>query len=366
MESRTLTTVCQDRGMEQLEEEALDALQRAARAAIRGWSPTKASMALRAAGLDGRERASLDSIAADSGVSRETVRRARNELLAVLDVQTRDLNSAPLDSHLAPSGPAPDGTQATARALRRLLTMTGPLAWDEILIAWARAGGKPPYTPLPKDVRSMRRWMESVDGLVVSAEEGMSGPVSIDVARAEELDQVGQFLCDALRGHSGGVDRADLLAMAEGAGLKPTTIATALSQHPAAIRLGRGTWALRGRNDPVQRGSDTLLTRRKARRPRPTTFSWGSDGSLDIEFSVPRGPSPVVAVPKAVAQFVEGREFTVEDVDRPVRISIGNARLWGFGPLVSESGLSAGQRARISLRLIASTAMFQDAEPKGG
>lgn len=352
--------------MEPLEEEGRDALQRAARAVIRGWSPAKASMALRAAGLDNRERASLDSIAADSGVSRETVRRARNELLTALDVRAQELNSAPLHPRLAPSGPAPDGSPATARALRRLLTMTGPLAWDEILSAWARAGGKPPYTPLPKDIRSMRRWIESIDGLVVSPEEGMkNGPVTIDVARPEELDQVGQFLYDALRGHPGGVDRADLIAMAEGASLKPTTIATALSQHPAAIRLGRGTWALRGRNNPVRRGSDALLTRRKARRPRPTTFSWGSDGSLEIEFSVPRGPSPVVAVPKAVAQFVEGREFTVEDVDRPARISIGNARLWGFGPLVSELGLSSGQRARISLRLIASTAMFQDAEPKG-
>ena len=322
-------------------------------------------MALRAAGLDGRDRASLDTIAADSGVSRETVRRARNELLAAIEVQARDLSSTPLYSHLAPNGRAPDGAPATARALRRLLTMTGPLAWDEILAAWARAGGKPPYTPLPKDVRSMRRWIESVDGLVVSTEKGMSSPVSIDVARAEKLDQVGQFLYDALRGQSGGVDRADLLAMAEGAGLKPTTIATALSQHPAAIRLGRGTWALRGRNDPVQRSSDALLTQRQARRPRPTTFSWGSDGSLNIEFSIPRGPSPVIAVPKAIAQFVEGREFSVEDVDRAARISIGNARLWGFGPLISELGLSAGQRARISLRLIAGAAIFQDAEQKG-
>lgn len=351
--------------MEQAEKEGFEPLQRAARAALGGWSPVRAAMALRAAGLDGRERASLDSIAADSGVSRETVRRARNELLAAIDAQARDLKSLPPYSNLAPSGPVTDGAPATARALRRLLTMTGPLAWDEILAAWVRAGGKPPYTPLPKDVRSMRRWIESVDGLVVSTEVGMSSPVSINVARAEKLDQVGQFLYDALHGHPGGVDRADLLAMAEGAGLKPTTIATALSQHPAAIRLGRGTWALRGRNDPVQRGSDALLTRRKARRPRPTTFSWGSDGSLNIEFSVPRGPSPVIAVPKAVAQFVEGREFAVEDVDRPARISIGNARLWGFGPLVSELGLSAGQRARISLRLIASTAIFQDAEPKG-
>ncbi|MGK9147191.1 hypothetical protein KXS11_06145 [Plantibacter flavus] len=211
----------------------------------------------------------------------------------------------------------------------------------------------------------MRRWIESVDGLVVSTEVGMSSPVSINVARAEKLDQVGQFLYEALHGHSSGVDRADLLAMAEGAGLKPTTIATALSQHPAVIRLGRGTWALRGRSDPLQRGSDALVTQRKAKHARPTTFSWGSDGSLNIEFSVPRGPSPVVAVPKAVAQFVEGRAFVVEDVNRPARISIGNARLWGFGPLVSELGLAAGQRARISLRLIASTAIFQDAEPKG-
>jgi hypothetical protein len=39
-----------------------------------------------------------------------------------------------------------------------------------------------------------------------------------------------------------------------------------------------------------------------------------------------------------------------------VRVTVGNARLWGFGPLVSELGLSGGQRAQLLINLLAGTA----------
>ena len=38
------------------------------------------------------------------------------------------------------------------------------------------------------------------------------------------------------------------------------------------------------------------------------------------------------------------------------RITVGNTRLWGFGPLVSELGMIAGQRARLVIDLLAGTA----------
>ncbi len=316
-------------------------------------------MALRAAGLEStvEGRTSLDAIARDFGVSRETVRRARNKLLHTMEPPTGTAADAVFSSLSlsAPSEPSAE-SPATARALRRLLTMTGPLRWDEVLSAWARAGGKPPYSPLPTDTASMRAWAENAGGFRISAADGRSGPAVIETLLPEGLDQVSQFLLEALRDVTAGVDRGVLLDLAEEAGLKPTTIATTLSMHPAVTRVGRGVWALRGGTPDRSNELPRVVEPRRMVRFRPTSFTWGADGSLQIEFSVPRGPSPVVAVPRAVSGIVEGREFVVETAEKPMRLAVRNARLWGFGPRLSGLGLPEGARVTIALNLLAGTA----------
>lgn len=324
-------------------------------------------MALRAAGLDSAEgeRASLDAIAAEFGVSRETVRRARNELLHAMEPPAGEIGAG---VHATLSLPEPSGalwqSLATARALRRLLTMTGPLAWDEVLNAWARAGGKSPYLPLPSDIAALRAWANTVGGLTESAGDGV-GPPSVRAVLPEPLDHVSHFLLGALRDHPGGVDRHVLLELAEQAGLKATTIATTLSTHPAIIRVGRGVWALRGRRPRAETDPARVVEPQRGQRGRPTSFTWNSDGSLVIEFSVPRGPSPVVAVPRAVSEIVEGREFIVETIGKRLRIATRKAKLWGFGPVLSELGLRGGARVMITLDLLAGIGTIAPVEAKG-
>ena len=344
-----------------------EALRRSALDVTRDWPAHKSAMALRAAGFgqgsDARE--SLDAVAADSGVSRETVRRARNNLLAAVENRSAQTGQ-PLMYSLTPPSPGLTAAKspATVRALRRLLTMTGPLAWDEVLSAWARAGGKHPYVPLPTDIASMREWTRETGGVIVTPTEEGNGLVTVLVEHPERLDKVSEFLYDVLRGQAAGIDRVALLDAAEGAGLKATTIATALSQHPAVMRLGRGTWALRGHRHTPSLEAKPVPTPRGVYRSRPTTFSWAADGTLFIEFSIPRGPSPVLAVPRAVADLIEGREFLTDGRSVARRITIGKARLWGFGPLVSEQGLTGGQRARLSINLLTGTASLMPLERK--
>lgn len=345
----------------------LDLLRYAALEASRGWSLGKASMALRAAGLDSAEdgRESLDAIAADLGVSRETVRRARNELLHSMESPSGTTSEAIFSSLCLPaiSEPSAD-SPATARALRRLLTMTGPLPWDEVLSAWARARGKPPYSPLPTNVAKVHSWAGRAGGFTITAADGAVGRVIVGAVLAEKLDRVSQFFLDALREEPGGVDRNVLLELAEASGLKPTTIATTLSMHPAVIRVGRGKWTLRGSRPKRSSESAHGIEPRRTTRAHPTSFTWGADGALLIEFSIPRGPSPVVAVPKAVSEIVEGREFGVDGGEKPMRIAVRNARLWGFGPLLSELGLHGGARVTIALDLLAGTADINPTERK--
>ena len=322
-------------------------------------------MAIRAAGLDRQDggRQSLDAVAAGLGVSRETVRRARNELLAALHSLPGNKEIYESLSLSIPTSRSAD-TPATARALRRMLTMTGPLRWDEVLSAWARAGAKPPYSPLPTDLTALKEWAAEAGGFKVSRADTSSGPDVIDVYASERLDHVSRFLLDTLCGQPTGVDRNVLLELAAGDGLKPTTIATALSSHPAVTRVGRARWALRGvaADDPAEPSHAT--GRDRAPRVRPTAFCWDIDGSLRIDFSIPRGPSPVIAVPRAVAELVEGREFAVGSGAKPTQISVRNARMWGFGSLVSDLELAAGGRASVVLNLIAGTAVVTPAERK--
>ena len=340
-----------------------EALARAAREVTREWSSERAAIAMRAAriGSVDHPRESLEEIAADTGVSRETVRRARNGLLSAL--QGRSAADLSLGPRARPSlSHPPVGSPATARALRRLLTMTGPLAWDEVLSAWARAGGKYPHTPLPTDNAAARVWAQSAGGFVFMPEHGEDRPVTVAVEKPEKLDQVSDFLYKIMRRRTAGIDRAALFGAAAGAGLRSTTIATVLSHHPAVMRLGRGTWALRGREGPELREANPITTPRQVHRDRPTSFGWAADGSLLIEFSIPRAPSPVVAVPRAIADVVEGREFVIEGQGRPARVTVGSARLWGFGPLVSELGLVGGQRAQLLIDLLAGTASMKAAD----
>lgn len=325
-------------------------------------------MALRAAGLDSprQVRASLDSIAAEFGVSRETVRRARIDLLRAMQPPSgtsREATYASL-SLSVPVEPS-SGSPATARALRRLLTVTGPLSWDEVLSAWARARGKPPYSALPADAATMREWAKTAGGFTISSADLTGKPPVIGVVSPEELDQVSQFLLEALGAEYGGLDRNALLDRAEAMGLKRTTIATALSAHPAVTRLGRSTWALRGQRRRRPSGPSRIAEPRRTLRARPTAFTWDTDGSLLIEFSAPRGPSPVVAVPRAVSNIVEGREFAVGTDDTPMRVTVRNAKLWGFGPLLSKLSLPAGTRVTIALDLLAGTATIAPTQQKG-
>lgn len=325
-------------------------------------------MALRASGLDAAEgvRASLEVIATDLGVSRETVRRARNELLNAIQppigsTSEEVYRSLSLSAPAEPSANSP----ATTRALRRMLSMTGALPWDEVLNAWARAGGRAPYSPLPADIATMRAWAAEAGGFAVPAVDAASGPVTIGVVLGEELDHVSQFLLESLRGKPEGVERSVLLDLAEKSGLKPTTIATTLSIHPAVMRVGRGRWALRGQQEISSTNVARVAEPHRAERVRPTSFAWSADGLLQIEFSVPRGPSPVIAVPRAVSGLVEGRNFGVEAEEKPMRIAVRNARLWGFGPALSGMELLGGARVTISLDLLASTATITAAEGEG-
>lgn len=343
----------------------LAALRRAAAAAGRGWAPERLEMALRAAGLDdenGGRRPSLAAIAEQFGVSRETARRARNDLVyAMADAADIDRNVyAALD---VPPPLGDDRSPATARALRRMLTMTGPLPWDEVLNGWARAGGKPPHTALPDDANEMAGWVRDAGGLTVNASTGDLPTVTVGVLTPEQLDRVSEFLLATLRDQPLGLERDVIVGRAEAAGLKPTTISTALSTHPALTRLGRGTWTLRGVREVPQ---PALMddTPRPQRRPRPTSFAWGADGSLLIEFTVPRGASPVIAVPKAVAAVVEGREFDAHEHGATARIVIRNAKLWGFSPLLTGADVHSGDRATIALNLIAGTTTLSPANRK--
>lgn len=323
----------------------LGELRRVALAVAREWPAAKLSMALRAINPEVRDE-SLESIATEFGVSRETVRRARNELVRRVGAVGSPEVVAILPGVASPTLSDP----ATARALRRLLTMTGPLTWDEVLTSWARAGGRAPYVPLPTDAESVRLWIADVRGLKVAADDSLL----VSAEWPEDLDAVGAFLLETLGGRPRGLDRADLLALAEQSGLKGTTIATTLSSHPAVVRLGRGVWALRGHVgavDPVD-----AVARRRVSRPRPTSFSWAPSGALELTFAIPRGPSPVLAVPKAVAALIEGREFEAATEGRPARIAVKNAKLWGFDSLVSSAGLAPGERGVLSLNLIAGSA----------
>lgn len=333
-----------------------DELAAAIAAATAEWPSARTRMATEAAVdvLTNGERESLEAIAERYGVSRETVRRARLALVRALDS-----NAAPAG---APSGPTPAPglpDETVGRALRRLLTLTGPLAWDEILTAWSRARGREPYTPLPSTATP--ELLQRL-GEISIVEAGRQGEQPIMAAAGREpLDRVGAFLHATLGTRSAGLDRTEIVASAAKHGLRASTISTALSQHPALVRLSRGTWGIRGSRVTAPSADAPLPARRKRtpRRRRPTSFRWDPDGQLVIEFDVPTGPSPVIAIPRAVGEFLEGKAFVTDAQDRSGTIVVAGLRAWGFGRELRDLDLSPGSRAELHFDLTRERAHIQ-------
>lgn len=249
------------------------------------------------------------------------------------------------------------------RALRRVLTMTGPLMWADLLAAWARAGGRAPHQPLPPRVDVLDAWVTGVPGLALDAP---GGPVRA-AHPPVELDRTSQVLLDALTTSPGGLGRAELLAAAESRGLRRSGVAAALSYHPALVAPARGRWALRG-TAAASPGVAAAAAIPAVARRRPTTFAWAPGGQLVLEFTVPSGPSPVVAVPSVVAEVLAGHTLTVRTASGgPAgEMRVRDARAWGFGPALARLGLRPGDRAVLTCDVLAGAVTVTGVPPKEG
>lgn len=264
----------------------------------------------------------------------------------------------------------PDST--ACRAVRRLVTMTGPLPWADLLTAWASGGGRPPHRPLPTNVDVLTAWLAPVPGLSIRASDALGGqPVVEAVDPPVDLDRTSDFLLRAIGQRPGGLGRAELLEAATRDGLRPANVAAALTYHPAVRKVGRGQWALRtspdhGRDLAALVGEQPPVVAPRRARYRPVTFTWAPDGQLLLEFSAPSGPSPVLAVPSAVAPMLEGRELPLSSPPREVTgtLVIRGARAWGFGPLMRDLGTTPGQRLQLSCDLVVRTATLITAPPR--
>lgn len=254
-------------------------------------------------------------------------------------------------------------TSPAGRAMRRLVTMTGPLPWPDLLVAWARAGGRPPHGPLPPDVQVLTAWLTDVPGLRVRASTALAGHPVVEAADPPVgIDQVSSYLLTQMKGIPAGVERAELLERAGDAGLRPASIAAALTYHPAVISPVRGRWALRTSPEvPTASPTGPLVVlpapRRRPTRSRPTSYTWAPSGELVLEFSAPPGPSPVVAIPAAVADLLDAVSFTVPVPGRDdATVTSRQARLWGFGPALTELGIGPGERVELICDLVAERA----------
>lgn len=257
----------------------------------------------------------------------------------------------------------------TGRALRRVLTMTGPLVWADLLSAWARGAGKAPYEPLPARTDVLDAWVTGVPGLRL---EAPGGPVAA-VDPPVELDRTSTFLREALNGKPAGRERVELLEAAESAGLRRSGVAATLSHHPALVSVQRGRWALRTGSTAELAAPEAAVAaarggRTRPRKARPTTFTWTPAGELVLEISVPAGPSPVVAVPRAVADVLDGARLIVRTphADAMGEMVVRSARAWGFGPALAACGVRPGERAALTCDLVAGAVTVTPVPPTEG
>lgn len=250
------------------------------------------------------------------------------------------------------------------RAARRLVTMSGPLPWSDFLAAWQRGAGRAPHGPLPADVTVLHSWLEWVPGVRVRRSPDLDWmPVVEACEPTVEMDRVGQFLLETLAGAPQGMSRGELLAAAEPAGLRASSVAAALSYHPAVVNIRWGAWALRRSPERPAPVGVTRPAPQRRLRPRPTTYSWAPTGDLVLQFSAPASPSPVFAVPAALAGVVEGRDLSLSSPGEPATstLTFRNARVWGFALVLSSFDPIPGDRFDLTCDLVGGAATLSPA-----
>lgn len=266
--------------------------------------------------------------------------------------------------------------RAAVRSLRRLLSMTGPLPWADVLVAWSRARGRPPYAPLPADTDLLTAWVHGLPGLRVRPSSSTEVGQVVENTAAIDLDRTSQFLLEQLTAWGGTTTRAALFDAAKREGLKPSTLAVALSYHPAIVSPAREAWSLRrspeqpikptgtGAHDQAEHTTHIPVAPvSRVRRRRPTTYTWSPTGELVLNASVPSGPSPVISVPRAIADILEGRALPLSTAaaDSPAVLTVHNSKAWGFGPLLAVAELSPGERFNLTCNLLEGTATLSRA-----
>lgn len=254
----------------------------------------------------------------------------------------------------------------SVQALRRLLTLTGPLRRPDLLAAWGRAKGRTPYGALPLEVRILDDWIDGLEGLNLRRSREMSADAVIESCGEDvSLSPMSRFLLVELGAAQGGMTREELLDAGLRSGIPSSTLSAALTYHPAVRHVARGYWQLRAAPD-IRReaeeaaepdGRSTATTNQPTRVPRvkrlrPTDYTWSPAGELVLRATVPSGPSPVIAVPTAVASVLEGRQFIVRSQAGTATVKIRNARAWGFGPLLVPLQLLAGNTFELSFDVV--------------
>lgn len=237
----------------------------------------------------------------------------------------------------------------TPRALLRLLSISGPLPWVDLLAAWSRGQGRGSFPSLPSEVDVLRAWVDAFADLRIRDARILSSGVetTTQVIEAVDAGSVRQdkttlALQELLHDRPEGMSRSEILERVPEFGLKPATIATALTYHPALTHAGRDLWILlrspvrEPAPDPLPATGLPTTTLKSARamkarsgalpappprlrrdRSQPVTYTWSPSGALVLRGQVPFSPSPVLYVPTAVRSLLEGRTLQVHVATAP-------------------------------------------------
>jgi hypothetical protein len=268
----------------------------------------------------------------------------------------------------------PDGLPVP-RTLRRILAVIGPLPWASLLSAWQRQQGLRSFVPLPVEPQVLRAWLEGLGGFFIDDNQ-----VGVEDASRVALDRTTRILVEVLAPFPAGMPRAEVLDRCEAAGLARATVALALTYHPALAHAGRDLWRLR--TSPTREPTPELLEPdveaapglgkqgRTTRGTRAASYTWSANGALVLRAVYIGAPSPVLHVPAAVRELIQGRTFALwiagAPADTPsVVLRVRGSNAWGFGPLLGAAGIGRNDLIEIHCDLVTGTAELQPNMERG-
>jgi hypothetical protein len=168
------------------------------------------------------------------------------------------------------------------------------------------------------------------------------------------LSSAERKILEVFRAHGPLLTNKDAIRLSAEAGINETTTHIYLSISPLLRRLANGIYSVVGANVSPKEVEDMAKTVVHHRARVMQDFGLNADGSgLWASYRISSGvlSNGIVSIPSGIKQYISADDYDLHTLDgtHVGQLRVGEAQMWGLGPLFRRRGGEEGDHLRIRL-----------------